>query len=399
MSKSEAEQSRPLTMGCLGRPFQLGMLYDCRSDSLVPGPSLWSKETIAGATSEMPKPYSAVDFIVGDSLDSKTVGINADASVKLSFLAGLLKVSGSARFLHDYKKSKKQQRMVLHFLSTSVFHQLSASHINKEEDYARFSKIATHIVTGILCGADAYFVFDYEMSDEDDVTDVQGRLKASLNILVTAEGHASGRFKSHDRKLTERLKCTFHGDVILDPLPVKFEEALEAYRKLTQLVKKSDNAIAKTAWLLPLTAFDRNALTFVNNISNALSARAQKAIEDFELVKVATTDLLSLIVSLSVSKDVTEADGSLNLLLNYVRLQVEQFLSLVSSKAIDFSSAVRLLLPKLRGSTGAGSDELSRLVHRTTAPPYDTEGLMDWLDTKENEATTLKDILNLIKGN
>ena len=30
-----------LEMPCLGRPFQLGTLYDCRSDSLIPGVTLW----------------------------------------------------------------------------------------------------------------------------------------------------------------------------------------------------------------------------------------------------------------------------------------------------------------------------------------------------------------------
>lgn len=33
----DPEASRTMEMAALGRPFNLGMLYDCRQDSLVPG--------------------------------------------------------------------------------------------------------------------------------------------------------------------------------------------------------------------------------------------------------------------------------------------------------------------------------------------------------------------------
>ena len=402
MEEPLVEQTIPLTRAALGRPFQLGMLYDCRSDAPVTGLSLWDKESLEGemAVQTMSKEYSKVDVIMSDNLDSKTVGIGAQAEVKLSLLCGMIDVSGSAKFLKDYKKSKRHSRMVLHYHSTSHFCQLVVPEKVKYENVIGY-KLATHIVTGILYGADAYFVFDHDVSEERDKTKFEGQLEAALRMLpAEVSGNVTGTYSMFDHSLTENLKCKFHGDVQLDQLPVTYDQAVKVYR---EMVSKKTN-IPQKVWLLPLTAFDSKAPGYVKNISNSLSAKAQKALEDFRLITVAATDLASFLncrkneKAQSDSKEAaaTNIDRNISALFGYLQVQIKQFSSMIDSHMIDFTSAMKSLLPKLRGGTSTQQDnELLDLVKKMTKPPFDAEGLMNWLEKKENEATTLHNLLSL----
>ena len=44
---------------------------------------------------------SKLDFIVSESFLDRVNTIDIDASLKLSFMGGLIKISGSAGYLHD----------------------------------------------------------------------------------------------------------------------------------------------------------------------------------------------------------------------------------------------------------------------------------------------------------
>ena len=387
------ERTLPLTRAALGRPFQLGMLYDCRSDAPVTGLSLWGKKSLE-AVQTMSKEYSKVDVIMSDDLDSKTLGINARTEVKLSLLCGMIDVSGSAEFFKDYKKSKRHSRMVLHYHSTSRFEQLVVP--EKIEHDVIGHNLATHVVTGILYGADAYFVFDHEISEESDKMKIEGQLKAALKMLPKGvSGNVTGTYSSLNYSLTNSLKCKFYGDVKLDHLPVTYDQAVKAYRDIVT----NKVSIPQKVWLLPLTAFDAKAPSYVKNVSNALLARAQKALEDFRLITVAATDLLHKLKGKRALTDTrtaaTNTNNNFSALFDYLRVQIKHFSSMVDSHTIDFMSAMKSLLPKLRdGAMPSQQDKLVDLVVKMTKPPFDAESLTSWLDKKENEAQTLFNLLS-----
>jgi hypothetical protein len=64
MSSSEGV----IEKACLGPPFRLGMLYDCRSDNLIPGMTLWNNERLKSAR---PQIGSDFEVIAEDTLESK----------------------------------------------------------------------------------------------------------------------------------------------------------------------------------------------------------------------------------------------------------------------------------------------------------------------------------------
>ncbi len=72
-----------LEMACLGRPFRLGMLYDCRNDMLVPGMTLWNDQTLKDSIQSESQVGSDFEVIAEDNLESKASKLNVNASLKL----------------------------------------------------------------------------------------------------------------------------------------------------------------------------------------------------------------------------------------------------------------------------------------------------------------------------
>ncbi|KAA8577885.1 hypothetical protein FQN60_007006, partial [Etheostoma spectabile] len=79
-----------VTVAALGRPFTLGMLYDAQRDELIPGLTLWDDETRHGKVAESPQRTSAFQISASDSTESKCNLLDVEASLKASFLGGLI---------------------------------------------------------------------------------------------------------------------------------------------------------------------------------------------------------------------------------------------------------------------------------------------------------------------
>ncbi|CAK6983913.1 verrucotoxin subunit beta-like, partial [Scomber scombrus] len=142
--------------------------------------TLWDHNDLEKDMREKPKPNSEFEIVASESIEDKSSVLKVEASLKASFLGGLVEVEGSAKYLNDHKTSKSQARLTLNYKTTTKFQQLSMSHLGrgnvKHPDV--FDKgIATHVVTGILYGGQAFFVFDREVSDEERHQDIQGNMK------------------------------------------------------------------------------------------------------------------------------------------------------------------------------------------------------------------------------
>ncbi|MGH0156046.1 UNVERIFIED_CONTAM: hypothetical protein FKN15_030595 [Acipenser sinensis] len=174
------EERITIELATLGRPFQLGMLYDCRNDSLIPGMTLWDMDTLNKDVDLRSQHNTEFQIIASDSIEDKSSALNIEASLKASFLGGLVEVKGSAKYLKDTKSSKHQARVTLHYRTTTKFMQLTMKQLgrgNVQHPYVFDQGIATHVVTAVLYGAQAFFVFDSDVSSGEDHQDIQGNLQ------------------------------------------------------------------------------------------------------------------------------------------------------------------------------------------------------------------------------
>ena len=144
------------------------------------------------------------------------------------------------------------------------------------------NNIATHVVTAVVYGADAFLVFDSMVSQSDDHTEVHGSMKASiekLSAIADIKGHAEIDLDDSERENVSKFHCKFHGDVQLQQNPSNFEEAVQAYKDLPRLVKEKDEkgypvTVAKKVWLYPLSLLDSKAARLVRKVGDTLITRA-----------------------------------------------------------------------------------------------------------------------------
>ncbi|XP_039645005.1 stonustoxin subunit beta-like [Perca fluviatilis] len=112
-----------MNVAALGRPFTLGMLYDARTDNLIPGLTLWDDKTLQGKISESSQRTSKSHISTSDSTESKCKLLDVEVSLKASVLGGLIEFGGSAKYLNDQKKFLQSEQSDV---SVQNYHQLQA---------------------------------------------------------------------------------------------------------------------------------------------------------------------------------------------------------------------------------------------------------------------------------
>lgn len=287
-----------IQMACLGHPFRLGMLYDCRSDHLIPGLTLWNDEKLKSALDTSQQVGSDFEVIAEDRLHAKASQLNVSSSLKLSFLGGLVEVSGSAKYLHDRKSSEQQSRVSLKYWSTSRFDQLTMDQLGNIEYPKAFSdKIGTHVVTGVLYGADAFLVFDRMINENENVQNVDGEVEALIKCLPglsNIKGQVEPSMSDKDKETASKIECKFHGDLQLPKYPTTFQDAVQVFQKLPELLKDGDSPVIvpKKVWLYPLSKLNSDAAKLVRDISVSLVSQAENVIEEFLKYEMRCNDLI-----------------------------------------------------------------------------------------------------------
>ncbi|KAM4605664.1 uncharacterized protein ACJ7VT_017861 isoform 1-T2 [Polymixia lowei] len=384
----DPETSKTVEMAALGRPFSLGMLYDCRQDSLVPGMTLWDPDALEKDTRESSQHNSEFEIVASDSLEDKSSALNVEASLKASFLGGLVEVGGSAKYLSDCKISKNQARVTLKYKATTKFQELSMNHLgrgNVKHAYVFDTGVATHVVTGILYGAQAFFVFDREVCEKEDRQDIEGNLQVMIKKIpcLAIEGQGSLQMKDMDVSNVQKFSCKFHGDFSLEKNPVSFQDAIQAYQSLpTLLGAKGENAVPLKVWLMPLKSLDSSAAQIVRQISIQLVRDAQAVLEDFNELEMRCNDAM---------KSTTAQ------LFPQISKKLRAFKELCAEYKLEFQKTLAKKLPLIRGG-GEEESVLAEILKRRHSSPFNNKNLSEWLDCKEREINVIASLTDMMKN-
>ncbi|XP_039378559.1 stonustoxin subunit alpha-like [Mauremys reevesii] len=377
-----------IVMPALGRPFQLGMLYDCRSDSLIPGIALWRPEQLLKDVNRKPQPRTEFDIIASDTIEDKANALNVTASLKASFLGGLVEVSGSAKYLNDTKTSKQQARVTLQYSATTKFEHLTMSHLGPENVSYRavFDQgTATHVVTAVLYGAQAFFVFDREVSSSENVREIEGKLKLAIKIIppVSIEGEGAVKMDDREKLNAEKFNCKFHGDFALENKPTNFQDAMKTYSTLPKLLGDSgEKAVPVRVWLYPLTKLDSRAARLVREISLTLISDVQTAMEELAELNMRCNDMVKNPIATSFPE---------------IKQKIQQFRDLCKQHRETFQKQLAGLLPLIRGG-GKEEGALVDILSCQNQSPFNTQRLSEFLDTKEKEMDYVNSYLRILSN-
>lgn len=380
INMTESLSGDVIQMPCLGRHFTMGMLYDCRKDSTIPGMTLWNDATIRDALHSEEQIAEGYEIIAEDTLESKAMNLDISANLKLSFLGGLIDVQGSAKYLCDRTSSMEQSRISLKYWSTSRFDQLTMTQLGHIEFPRVFSETkATHVVVGIQYGADAFFVFKQNVQKGQNKHEVSGSmqvmLKKTFDGLLDVGGGGEVKISSEDREKANKFECKFHGDVHLKSNPTTFESAMKVYQELPSLIRGDDTpkVVPKKVWLYPLINLNSKAAKIVAEINTSLVNQAQEVMEEMLLLENQANDLLNASVTSYIS--------GLQQLLNTFKEQINAY-------RVNFSQKLNQLLPMIREG-GEKESAIADLLQVKHASPFASNQLSTWMRTKQQEIKVL----------
>ncbi|XP_032903584.1 uncharacterized protein LOC116990152 [Amblyraja radiata] len=379
--------SECLQLATLGRPFQLGMLYDCRSDALIPGVTLWDLQTLQNNLDRRDQPSTEFHIIASDSMEKKANALDVSASLKASFLGGLVEVKGSAKYLRDTKESKQQARVTLQYKATTRFEQLTMSHLGRQN--ITYPSVfdegsATHVITAVLYGAQAFFVFDQMASSTEKIQDIQGNMEATIKCLpmIAIQGEASLEMTEEHKSHTEKFSCTFYGDFSLKNNPTTFKDAINIYATLPNLLgSDGEHSVPITVWLYPLNKLDSKAAQLVREISVRLVNRCQDVLEQLNEAVMRCNDLMKDSVAVQFPEII-------NIILRFQKMCLEY--------KLGFQGTICKVLPSIRGG---GEEEvlLVNILKNREQSPFKHQALTTWLDDKAREMRVVGRYLRILK--
>nr|XP_055037697.1 neoverrucotoxin subunit beta-like [Misgurnus anguillicaudatus]XP_055037698.1 neoverrucotoxin subunit beta-like [Misgurnus anguillicaudatus] len=381
-----AMSSEQNEIAALGRPLFPGMLYDLRSDSFIPGVTLWDMTSLREDLDIHPQPNTFTKFSSSDTVSSKFSLLDVSASLKTSFLGGLVEVGGSAKYLRDTKSSNQQSRVTMYYSESTRFEQLTMKHLGKITYPELFNqKSATHVVTAVLYGAQAFMVFDRTFSEHEDKQTIEAELNAAVNNIPTFSAELSTGLKmsSDERIMAEKITCAFHGDFCLKKNPTTYMEALEVYIELPTLLKNHpENAVPIKVWLYPLYLLNATAARVEREISPNLAFKIEDIMEQLREAERTYHDLSgnTLVNSFTDIKD-----------------RLRSFHESFRNYKEMLLRAISRVLPAIRG----GEMEEKSLedilkIHRSS--PFDFDMLNQWLNDAKFELQILSSVTKSLEG-
>ena len=320
-----------LELSGLGRPFKLGMLYDCRNDQLISEVSLWDESSLKTAFSQTPKPNSSYDVIAEDSLSTKLQSLGVDPNLSLSVLSGLVSVPEVENYLKD-RKSSKNARVTLKYYTTSHFEEIQMEKLDvRGIQHSELFSQATHIVTGILYGAEAFFVFDREVDQKESYETINDDMKSLIKLIPGMCGtKGKTKIRARDEPEINRFQCRFFCDVSIDKDPNTFQDAVDVYKEFPQLfTEDSRNFVPKKIWLFPLSQLNNNAARLVKEITTELAGQIQLEIDNLYSMEIKCNELIkSKVCSVFIAfqdqlSDLLEMISLVSLLVCYQKYAME----------------------------------------------------------------------------
>uniref|UniRef100_A0A669BC83 B30.2/SPRY domain-containing protein n=1 Tax=Oreochromis niloticus TaxID=8128 RepID=A0A669BC83_ORENI len=376
-----------IEVAALGRPFTLGMLYDARRDKLIPGVTLWDDKTLKERSVENDQHSSNFEVTASDSIEKKLSLLDVNASLKASFMSGLIEVGGSAKYLNDKKKSHHQSRVTFQYKATTKFKQLmlTPDETKNTQQAEGVKTLATHVVTGILYGANAFFVFDSEKLDASSIQDIKGTMKAVMKKITSfnVDGKVNIKLNDKEKAVTDKFTCKFYGDFILESNPGTFEDAVKTYTQLPKLLGENrENGVPLKVTLMPLKILDPKADVGIKKISVGLVKKVQDALKDLHNMEISCNDLLEDRVGRSFPQ-IQEKLTRLQKLCEYFRSSIQETMA--------------TKLPSIRAGE-EDEQELVKVFDDRDKSPFSQERLTKWIKDEEREVTIIRYFVDMMEG-
>eukprot|EP00794_Sanderia_malayensis_P001184 gene1184-biopygen410 len=236
-------ESAKITKAAVGRFARLGDLYDARRDEFLSINALKIKLEEDDIYEDEANSVD-IEFIFSESVSEEIEKLGIDAELSLSILSGLVKIKGSASYLHDQKASAKSVRMTMAYTVRTKSQEIDSIR-GKIDKKLLESDEATHVVVGIEWGAKCNITCEYENTENEEITTVKGELEAEIEKLknmISAKGGTNldlaKKGMSAGTKFEYHSKCDVSD--LSEEIPSSFEAAVKSVINLPSIIKKTN---------------------------------------------------------------------------------------------------------------------------------------------------------------
>ena len=367
-----------LEIPCLGQPFQLAMLYDCRRDCLIPDKTLLDSDILTNALVCRDLSESQYKVFKGESLDVKMEMAKAEGNFKISVLTGLANVPNYASFFEN-RLPKEQQgiaRVTLRCEKISKVEELDIELLKSVPlKDSNEQKNATHFVWRLLYGSRNFFVFDREVKRCENYGYVIREMQEFIESLPSLD-----EIPEMDREEAEKLTCTMYGDTFIQESPVSLGEA---FMHLKDLRKHYESVVPIEARLLPLSTVDIEAAAarYVTGTDSGILSQVQDILENF-------ADIKGRVSGFTTSK-------AFSTFLS-IQKKISKFQAMVSQYTNALKKDLSHLLLRVRRGD-AEMKEILAILEKTVTTPFNGVCLSSWVDKTRRELNLLTMYLESFK--
>ena len=183
--------------------------------------NMWTQDSL-NLRREQPTEYSKDKTKWTKNFEDRRNLIDIEASLALSFMSGLVKIKGSAKYLDDRQTKKNSVSVSSVYYATNSRESVTQD-MRQNLDYYKSicQKVGkkegpTHVVSSITRGFRGILTFKKTTDDVSKNAEVGGSLEVIIKSLpgIQIEGNAKVQFKEDEKKYTENLEVSYTGDEI-----------------------------------------------------------------------------------------------------------------------------------------------------------------------------------------
>jgi len=372
-----------LEVATLGRAAVLGGLYSTYSEKILPSLSLWDQPTIDTNTNIDWIPSASMDFVLGESQEDayKNLGVHAALSVSLS--GGLIKGSGSATYLDIKKDQANRAQVRMSYLSQTRSESLSSCLTGRRaprcpQESLKEPYSPTHVITQIIYGGNAHFVFEQEVKDNEDKLDIQGQLEVTINLEFT-KIHGSAKFSDtqNSSDFSESLKIQMFSDFIVENQPTTVNETIALYQSISSYLGSEENMYNES---VPMKMVLVPIKQFCPEINTTQEEVDQYAFDE----------------AISIYDTLTESSDKVSILLGSYAAQYNlnikdlllDFQNQLNNYMLSFGENITTIIPLVRSDPN-NLPQLIDLISAHQASCFKDENLYSYLSNRSREVNAL----------
>ncbi|RGB27696.1 hypothetical protein C1646_673797 [Rhizophagus diaphanus] len=216
-----------ITRKSLGRGALIGSLYNAANDTFC-GTRIFKSNCPDDSIKKIKIPHTEILYEYENTYKEKLNKLDVGAELKLSVLTGLTPLEGSGKYLNDVKNSLKSVKGTLIYKITSVEENLDIHRVRAciSTDGFTNNQNATHVVIGIKWGATVMASFEYNGTNEENRSHIEGALKCHLEKINISNISGDGHVDAEERysNIISRFSVKLLARKVIAEFPLSIEQ-------------------------------------------------------------------------------------------------------------------------------------------------------------------------------